>query len=292
MAKLDEDIIKVEKLRKITFLVVLFASSSVLLSIIAVPMCYNYVQQMESLMQVDIHFCKTKSNSIFREIVRTQVLSETSGRKKREATAQFDSQPACCGCSVGVTGEQGPPGRPGMPGFSYGIAMQSDNLTEIGKAEQGPFISLCFDCPVGQPGPAGNPGPKGVSGRTGVTGRDGEAGIDGDNGVRGLPGIPGARGIDGLPGKDGRDGIQKVNFDGPIGPIGKRGNEGACGLPGAVGRNGLPGSRGIDGVNGIKGNPGPNGKQGIDGAQGIMGAPGSNFGGCSHCPVPRTAPGY
>lgn len=60
-------------LRRIAFLGIALSSISTFICIIAVPMFYNYMQHMQSVMQSEVDFCKSRSNNILREVIRTQV---------------------------------------------------------------------------------------------------------------------------------------------------------------------------------------------------------------------------
>uniref|UniRef100_A0A0K0EXD8 Col_cuticle_N domain-containing protein n=1 Tax=Strongyloides venezuelensis TaxID=75913 RepID=A0A0K0EXD8_STRVS len=73
-------------------------------------------------------------------------------------------------------------------------------------------------------------------------------------------------------------------------------HQGPPGPKGEAGPKGPPGERGqsFDGIQGLPGDPGipgPEGKQGPPGPQGPKGEDGKK-GDCTHCPEPRTPPGY
>ncbi|PIO53494.1 nematode cuticle collagen domain protein, partial [Teladorsagia circumcincta] len=69
-----------------------------LVCVISVPMLYNYMQHMQSLMQNEVDFCKSRSGNIWREVTRTQVLS--GSRKARQAGYSTGGGGGCCGCGV------------------------------------------------------------------------------------------------------------------------------------------------------------------------------------------------
>lgn len=61
-------------LRRIAFFGVAISTMATLACVISVPMLYNYMQQMQSVMQNEVDFCKSRSGNIWREVTRTQVL--------------------------------------------------------------------------------------------------------------------------------------------------------------------------------------------------------------------------
>ncbi|VDL86513.1 unnamed protein product [Nippostrongylus brasiliensis] len=61
-------------LRRVAFLGVALSTAATLICVISVPMLYNYMQHMQSVMQNEVDFCKSRSGNIWREVTRTQVL--------------------------------------------------------------------------------------------------------------------------------------------------------------------------------------------------------------------------
>ncbi|MQI27745.1 hypothetical protein EI009_25950, partial [Escherichia coli] len=81
---------------------------------------------MQSVMQSEVDFCRSRSGNIWREVTRTQVLAKVSGgsvRSRRQAgyesagvEGSFSSQGGCCGCGVSAAGPPGAPGQDGEDG--------------------------------------------------------------------------------------------------------------------------------------------------------------------------------
>ncbi|EJW73263.1 hypothetical protein WUBG_15823 [Wuchereria bancrofti] len=199
-------------LRRIAFCGVTMSTAATLLCVISVPMFYNYLQHMQSMMEDEIEFCRLRSDHIWREIIRTQYLAKLTGtiRIKRSDIADSDANnvihkrnkyetiTACCGCGIS------PPGLPGLPGLD-GKDGADGKAGKPGKdapdaANIQPLnipLEWCFDCEDGPPGPAGKPGPKGPPGKPGLTGfaaEDGRRGPPGPQGQIGPPGTPGVPG--------------------------------------------------------------------------------------------------
>ena len=71
--KFDRDV-EVKSLKRVAFLGVSIATIATLGCAVAVPMLYNYLQRMQSSMQNEVEFCKSRSGNIWKEVTRTQVL--------------------------------------------------------------------------------------------------------------------------------------------------------------------------------------------------------------------------
>uniref|UniRef100_A0A914V8B5 Nematode cuticle collagen N-terminal domain-containing protein n=2 Tax=Plectus sambesii TaxID=2011161 RepID=A0A914V8B5_9BILA len=115
-------------LRPVAFCAVAFSTVSVLACVITLPLVYNYVQSVQSFMQNEVDFCKTRSRDMWKEMVQLQAFTggQSSARAARQAgyggdRAEVNAGPgpssgSCCQCQVGAPGPPGPPGRDGRPG--------------------------------------------------------------------------------------------------------------------------------------------------------------------------------
>uniref|UniRef100_A0AC35F593 Nematode cuticle collagen N-terminal domain-containing protein n=1 Tax=Panagrolaimus sp. PS1159 TaxID=55785 RepID=A0AC35F593_9BILA len=253
-----------EGLRTIAFLGVTLSTVATLACVISVPMLYNHMQQMQAVMQNEVDFCKLRSGNIWREVTRTQVLSNVHPRIARQAgygtessgveggaASGFNgggsSSGGCCGCGVSAAGPPGPPGPDGMPG-NDGAPGQPGNAGRDGPAATAqPQRDWCFDCPAG---PAGRPGNAGRKGPNGNAGQPGRAADGGARGPPGPAGPAGPRGQPGNPGQAGSPGQAGTVRDVP-GPQGPPGPAGAPGQPGQPGPAGNPGQAGHPGNAGM-----------------------------------------
>ncbi|KRX40199.1 Collagen alpha-5(VI) chain [Trichinella nativa] len=197
----------------------------------------------------------------------------------------------CCTCHQGPAGPPGPPGPSGQDGEDGLPGMPGKPGKNATPGSHQPIPAPpCIKCLEAAPGPPGRPGPPGLRGEPGNPGKDGissyvsEPGPPGPPGLPGQPGRLGRQGYRGAPGKliyrPGPPG--KPGLPGPMGPPGCQGNRGLNGKPGSPGDIGMPGEPGYPGHAGQAGQRGPMGDMGTTGVTGS----------CSHCPPPRTAPGY
>ncbi|KAK0424735.1 hypothetical protein QR680_008820 [Steinernema hermaphroditum] len=258
---------------------------------------------MQSVMQNEVDFCKSRSGNIWREVTRTQVLSKVNGGVRHARQAGYGESLAvessisaaapvggCCGCGVSGPGAPGAPGPDGKDGEDGAPGAPGRDGPDGPAATPAPAIDWCFECPDAPAGPAGNPGPKGPSGNAGAPGQDGQPGVAGQSGAPGPQGPAGAPGAPGQAGAPGAPGVVH-EVEGPVGAPGAPGAPGPAGpdgQPGAPGQAGAPGPQGPAGDAGAPGAPGKDGEDGEKGPDGLQGAPGA----CDHCPPPRTAPGY
>lgn len=111
-----------ESLRRIAFCGVVLSTIATLVCVIAVPLVYSRMQQIQAVMQNEVDFCKLRSGNIWKEVTRTQVLSSVHPRIARQAGYGGSSgvggfsghqgggggSGGCCGCGVSPSG---PPGK-------------------------------------------------------------------------------------------------------------------------------------------------------------------------------------
>ncbi|KAF7633165.1 Col_cuticle_N domain-containing protein [Meloidogyne graminicola] len=288
---------------------------SAIFCILSIPFIYTYLQHIQSVLESESDYCKYRSNSLWKELSRTlqnkQSIKQLQQSKRITRSGYFSVEAPLapessinenatelgygaqligqkCGCSYGGIGEPGEPGLDGKDGADGLPGVDGQPGQEaIGEAKPREY---CMECPPGQIGPRGPPGEKGKPGEAG------QPGLEADGGTRGPPGPPGQQGPPGAPGIPGRKGvpgqpglqIEEQGVAGPPGPPGPKGPPGEKGKPGVPGHAGQPGPKGPPGERGAIGQPGKVGEPGKKGQQGEHGLPG----GCTHCPVPRTAPGY
>lgn len=62
-----------DSLKTFAFIGVALATVATLICVISVPMLYSYLQHVQSVMQNEVDFCKSRSGNIWREVTRTQV---------------------------------------------------------------------------------------------------------------------------------------------------------------------------------------------------------------------------
>ncbi|KAI6185451.1 Col-cuticle-N domain-containing protein [Aphelenchoides besseyi] len=234
----------------------------------------------------------------------TPTTSSPDAGIETQPSSVSDNSGQCCGCSIGLPGIEGPAGDDGVDGADGAEGPRGpDGVDAASDSSKNPEDRFCYECPPGEMGPRGEVGDKGP------TGEPGRNGADSDGGARGLPGLPGpvgppgTPGSPGLPGNKGNAGIL-MEQPGPPGEPGPTGVKGVKGVQGPPGRPGLPGTRGDKGqwicvlqyddieqseiealLAFLEKRQGPKGATGVRGPPGLPGP-------CSHCPPPRTSPGY
>ncbi|GMS90754.1 hypothetical protein PENTCL1PPCAC_12929, partial [Pristionchus entomophagus] len=328
-ATMDKETEMESQMRRMAFGAVVLSTASVISIAIAIPLLFAHIQSIQSDVILETDFCKMRTRDMYSQMM--QVDARAGSRMKRDNGGHWDfgtwvpsggtggggaptygdypgvndapvvnpydqGVNADAGSACGCTCMQGPPGPPGEPGDDgadgvdgvVGVAGKSGRDGEI-VASDGIVNEPCVICPsgpIGPPGLSGTKGPQGPRGAPGAPGIDGKRGEPGMVGPAGPMGVPGPEGPRGKKGEDGR----VIAVNGPPGLIGQRGPQGRKGEKGSKGRAGvaIPGPKGPTGEAGRKGRSGRNGRAGPQGGFGPAGKNGS----CSHCPPPRTPPGY
>ncbi|VDK51780.1 unnamed protein product [Anisakis simplex] len=131
MQKQEQSPVKRRSLRPVAFAAVAFSTISVISCIITLPIIYSHIQNVQSFMQNEVDFCKTRAREMWKEMVQLQAVvdippSTPNSRLKRQYSADqihgsdVNSSPSsggsCCQCQIGPPGPPGPPGRDGRPG--------------------------------------------------------------------------------------------------------------------------------------------------------------------------------
>uniref|UniRef100_A0A914XUD0 Nematode cuticle collagen N-terminal domain-containing protein n=1 Tax=Plectus sambesii TaxID=2011161 RepID=A0A914XUD0_9BILA len=318
-------------LRPIAFAAIVFSTVAITGCLVTFPLIFHYVQTLESSVQVELEFCKSRARDMWKEMLDIQTGGKHDTGKmarvvmahreaharvqKRDTMAEFWARrlldqelqhdeakeerkedqfvQAYGGC---CTCQRGPPGPAGPPGRDGGDGLDGQ-VGELGPpgppAPTAPDAASLFppQCPC--EAPAGEPGPKGPSGPDGPPGDSGAPGEDGKPGDQGTRGPDGNKGAPGQPGRAGPPGEPGTTTP-EAGPPGRPGAPGRPGPPGPAGPPGQPGKDGDGGAPGEAGTPGPPGPPGGNGQPGGPGEPGDPGppGSCDHCPPARLAPGY
>ncbi|KRX63506.1 Cuticle collagen dpy-13 [Trichinella sp. T9] len=286
-------------LRPVAFCAVAFSTVAVLSCVITLPLMYNYVQNVQTIMQDEVDFCKARSKDMWKEMVQLHALSINKAPKLAAASRlplflsrakrQYGSIPSinvlpagdCCSCQQGPPGPPGPPGRDGRPGAPGRPGNPGPPGRDGHLLPPPPPKPPCQKCPPGPVGPPGPPGPKGLPG---PQGDPGEPGVDGTPGRPGPQGPPGPPGIPGEPGEKGPPGEPgKVINTAPPGP------PGSPGLPGPRGPPGPPGRDGTAGAHGPPGPPGDPGEIGPEGPARAVHQADQDHATTAHRPVPKPA---
>ncbi|CAJ0584139.1 unnamed protein product, partial [Mesorhabditis spiculigera] len=100
----------VEQVKKFAFFGVAVSTVATLTAIVAVPMLCMYMQNVQSALQDEINFCRTRSGSLREEFTRLEHMRKNEKeRSKRQAYR-------CCSCGIGPAGPPGQQGNEGTPG--------------------------------------------------------------------------------------------------------------------------------------------------------------------------------
>ncbi|VDP22525.1 unnamed protein product [Soboliphyme baturini] len=103
-----------KSLKLVAFCAVCFSTVAVISCVIGLPLVYNYVQGVHSVMQTDVEFCKTKSRDMWKEMVLLYRLSGQSMQFLRSGEPIITKQKRQAGGYGG--GMQGPLPGPEMMG--------------------------------------------------------------------------------------------------------------------------------------------------------------------------------
>ncbi|VDK48311.1 unnamed protein product [Anisakis simplex] len=286
-----------QSLKPVAFISIVFSTFAISSVLITFPLIVNYIQTLESSVQIDLDYCKVRARDMWKEMLNIETEGKSNVGKladivmahrelhKRDTIADFWArrlhdqelrddpyysskvEGGCCTCQRGAPGPAGPPGRDGADG----IDGEMGPMGPPGPAAQQIFDPLTMfppqcpcEAPAGEPGPKGPRGPDGPPGPPGLPGEDGKPG---DQGPRGPPGLPGPQGPAGRAGPPGEPGMLRTE----VGPSGRPGLPGRPGIPGEPGP---PGPNGEDGRPGPEGPAGPPGPPGQPGQSGPIGEPG------------------
>ncbi|KHN83539.1 Collagen alpha-5(VI) chain [Toxocara canis] len=291
---------RADKLRRQAFCGVAMSTIAAVVCILSVPMVYNYIQYVHSVLQNEVEFCKldeiyrtvpvsskSQTKSIFRKILLTLTIEKSQILGSRISAPERNQAEVLTRTGTlwqHVTQTQ-TARRTTYRVRRADSATTASNAKSFSGNEKEP--PKCCGCGYGPPGPAGPRGKDGKDGADGVPGPNGEPGVDAPSkppnladfcfdcppGVPGPPGPPGPKGHTGPLGNPG--------FDADGGTRGSPGPPGPTGPPGAPGQPGRKGERGIDGhvieqpgPPGAPGEPGPPGPPGARGPPGPPGTPG------------------
>ena len=149
-----------ERLKVFAFVGVTLSTIATVACVITVPLVYNYMQHAQSLMRNEVDFCKLRSGNIWREVTRTQTLSNVHPRLPRAVNgnrftrnqAGYATGPPAAAPSGGGNHGSAPSG-----GGNHGSAGVSSWGGSGGGGGGG--SSQCCGCGSSQPGQPGPPGP-------------------------------------------------------------------------------------------------------------------------------------
>ncbi|GMR53478.1 hypothetical protein PMAYCL1PPCAC_23673, partial [Pristionchus mayeri] len=299
------------RFRRAAFSAVVLSTSTILFSILLMPLIYQNVQKMHSKLQTDTDFCKSRNRDLWTELMtisllrgglshnrtRREVHDDKSAEETEEGRWLFGHFVKAADVieKTGLAKErtirrQQERGRRQYDKNPTGSRYQAEPIP-VAQAQ-------CCPCVQGPAGPPGHPGADGADGADGNPGEDGPNGVDSPTlsppqedsyggvqqsvqscqnecppGPPGAPGSPGDKGPKGYPGQQGEPGTP--GKPGPTGPPGKVGPQGLPGYPGRPGERGDNGKH-IQGQapSGPPGRPGEPGLPGPPGGPGIKGKPG------------------
>ncbi|KAI1704192.1 collagen triple helix repeat (20 copies) domain-containing protein [Ditylenchus destructor] len=288
-----------QSLKPVAFAATVFSTVAITSCLITFPLILHYIQTLESNVQMDLDFCKSRARDMWREMfeIRTNgrkasaealrmasmmVMNRAHHLEKRDTIADFWSRrlhdmqlrddpvessygggaPKSDYGSAGATSK--PPG--GQDAYAGATPARQQEYGQNPAPTSAPSGHGKQDQFVETPSTGcctcqrGAPGPPGPRGRDGLRGIDGEPG---PLGPQGPPSPPGPEPSSLFP-------VQcpceaPPGEPGPKGPPGPDGSVGAPGEPGEDGRSGEPGATGPPGLSGQPGQPGRTGPPGEPG---------------------------
>uniref|UniRef100_A0A914Y5L9 Nematode cuticle collagen N-terminal domain-containing protein n=1 Tax=Panagrolaimus superbus TaxID=310955 RepID=A0A914Y5L9_9BILA len=177
--KNDENFKDSEYLRKITLFGIALSTTTVIASIIIVPILYSYIQYIQTSLQNDVEFCHHKTAKLWDEYISLQTSSNSLPlRLKRHAYVPVGSpqfqyiQPLPQFYQIKRQSFQRQPPQPIYQ-------QQSGRTSDIRSSTSSSQVCSCGM------GPAGPPGEPGIDGEPGADGRPGNDGMNGPDAAPG-----------------------------------------------------------------------------------------------------------
>ncbi|GMR39502.1 hypothetical protein PMAYCL1PPCAC_09697, partial [Pristionchus mayeri] len=102
---------EVESVKKFAFFGVAVSTVATLTAIVAVPMLCMYMQNVQSSLQDELQYCRTRAGSLRGEFTKLDSYRTAEVDRQKRQTAY-----TCCSCGVGAAGPPGSPGQDGAPG--------------------------------------------------------------------------------------------------------------------------------------------------------------------------------
>ncbi|KAI6170617.1 Col-cuticle-N domain-containing protein [Aphelenchoides bicaudatus] len=268
-----------QSLKPVAFAATVFSTVAVTASLITFSLILHYVQTLESNVQLDLDFCKTRSRDMWREAFEIRTGNQQAAKRlarlvinqqrlhKRDTIADFwsrrlhDMQLRDDPVESGYGGGQSAPQRQDYGGGAQKQEYGTSSGNSYGSQPQQSYTQQQSYGPP--PTTTQRPAPQ--------TGYGQDQFVETPSTgcctcQRGRPGPPGAPGRDGIPGLDGEQGAL-----GPQGPPAPPGPDPLSLFPPQCpceAPQGEPGPKGAPGPDGSIGAPGPNGEDGKPGDQG------------------------
>ncbi|EJW78155.1 hypothetical protein WUBG_10937 [Wuchereria bancrofti] len=99
-------LIEAESMKKLAFCGVAVSTVATLVAIICVPMLCTYMQNVQSNLQDEISFCRTRAIGLRGEFTKLESSRSALKKERQKRQAMFQ----CCSCGIGPAGPAGPPG--------------------------------------------------------------------------------------------------------------------------------------------------------------------------------------